>query len=621
MDPSRRCRRRQRRSPLPLALVIVSICSSRSQEGGGLSSPSALKRQSPEPTASIFRGNSTLAANDVSDTRASYDDEQLDVLLDQLQDSMLVDDDVGRSRSRNYYARHTNARRERRRRREQRRQLDDALLTNLTVTSARPIRSWNLLTRTFRRHSSHLLDAALDKFLSAESAGAISSIRTILCNLEEDHGVVDVLSLYSPREVLLSGLALSRLQSAAIVAEERGCVSGTATRKTSGRRIGRLFGFGRDRGRVDSQAGTNSTSPAAIDPDLLEMIAHYAKFAVSAYGWKGRLALSGRLHWGDVRALEARTGIHRSDIIDANWRSRTHRPAYFIVRDKQRKKIILSVRGTWSPRDLLTDLCATVEDYEICKNKGLVSEPSSFLQRRRRRNNGKKRSKGKGASPRAHQGMVESAREIARVTTDTIKNELEWNPDYSLVIGGHSLGGGISAVLGSMWKDTFPGLTVLAYGCPCTGPLDTEPTNNKAIISIVAENDPFSCLSIGHLADVSTAVSRLCDNTDMRDDILRRSRLLTSRMIDSDLRWCHDVLQWLRKECMTSDAKLYPPGRILYMRGSSLFRGNGKGITLEEVSASAFRELVLHARMFDLSRHIATRYESALERVWRQTKE
>ena len=102
-----------------------------------------------------------------------------------------------------------------------------------------------------------------------------------------------------------------------------------------------------------------------IDSELLEIITHHAKFAVSAYGWKGRLALRGRFHRGDVRALEARTGVNRRDIVDANWRGKTHRPAYFIVRDTERKTIVLSVRGTWSPRDLLTDLCAVAQEYEI----------------------------------------------------------------------------------------------------------------------------------------------------------------------------------------------------------------------------------------------------------------
>jgi hypothetical protein len=58
----------------------------------------------------------------------------------------------------------------------------------------------------------------------------------------------------------------------------------------------------------------------------------------------------------------------------------------------------------------------------------------------------------------------------------------------------------------------------------------------------------------------------------------------------------------------------------MLLKGSSLsiLAGNGKGITLSETSAERFRFLKVHARMLDLSRHIPTRYESALEKIWGQ---
>eukprot|EP00957_Ditylum_brightwellii_P011199 848350-Ditylum_brightwellii.AAC.1 len=55
------------------------------------------------------------------------------------------------------------------------------------------------------------------------------------------------------------------------------------------------------------------------------------------------------------------------------------------------------------------------------------------------------------------------------------------------------------------------------------------------------------------------------------------------------------------------------PGRILYM-GGALF-GDSKKVTLKEVSADFFRDLKLHPRMLDLSRHAPIRYESALQKL------
>ena len=371
-------------------------------------------------------------------------------------------------------------------------------------------------------------------------------------------------------------------------------------KKRSLLRLFRIFG------RKEKARHVETTKSHDVEPELLEMIAHYAKFAVSAYGWKGRLALGGRFHRGNVRALEARTGVSRRDIIDANWKGRTHRPAYFIVRDVERKTIVLSVRGTWSPRDVLTDLCAVAQKYEIYQGNVLETKKGSKTKKGGRKQNF------------AHQGMVQSAREIAQMTNATIQAEMAQHSDYRLVIVGHSLGGGIASVLGSMWRETFPNMTVIAYGCPCVGPIGTEPTSNEHIISIVAEGDPFSCLSIGHLADLSTALSRLCDNTPMRDDILKRKGAI-QRMSDDDLKWSTDALDWLKREYMRSD-KLYPPGQIMLLKGSSLsiLAGSGKDITLKQTTAERFRFLKVHARMLDLSRHIPTRYESALEKIWEQ---
>jgi hypothetical protein len=139
------------------------------------------------------------------------------------------------------------------------------------------------------------------KFLSNETAQAIKTIRKILESFPE-YGVVDLLGLYSPKDVILSIISLSRLQRVVEYCHSRDSSRGSAT--------------------------VNSIDDAIpIKRETLNDLAHYAKVAHAAYGWKGLAAFCGRLHFGgDYRALIKRTGIHRRDILMANWHSRTNRP-------------------------------------------------------------------------------------------------------------------------------------------------------------------------------------------------------------------------------------------------------------------------------------------------------
>ena len=143
----------------------------------------------------------------------------------------------------------------------------------------------------------------------------------------------------------------------------------------------------------------------------------------------------------------------------------------------KRKHIVLCIRGTLSVRDLLTDLCCTAEDFLTHDASSNINQ-QSFNEEEGGIDLTKIRSKYKA---RAHQGMLEAARGVSKMTRKIIAAELAANPEYKLVIVGHSLGGGAAAVLGTMWQDTFPGLIVYSYGSPCVGPIDSNPTLNDSI--------------------------------------------------------------------------------------------------------------------------------------------
>ena len=438
-----------------------------------------------------------------------------------------------------------------------------------------------------------------DRLLSKESATAVKTIRKII-NDFPDHGVVDIFSLYSAKELVAAILALSRLQRAAIYATENNILNDDDDEEyiSSIDLLSAALGF-KNNDEINNDE-------EIYEKSLLADLAHYSIYAHCAYGWKFGL-LSGKLHLGDKAMLKKKIGIEKKHILSESWTSKTHLPAYFIVRDENRKKIVLTIRGTLSAKDVLTDLCAIKEEFLTHEEEmqGMLNQTSITSDILRKTFRSKYESS-------AHQGMLQSSRGVAKATRKIIATELSAREDYDLVIVGHSLGGGVAAILGSIWKDTFPGLQVYAFGCPCVGPENAYPYKSDSIISVVGEGDPFSCLSLGHLADASIVLSKLCEDKTLRESILNRTALDLDELEKDDLKWCVQKLAELEKK-MTRE-KFFPPGRVLYMKGNLL--GDVEEVSLTEINqAKMFCMLRIHPRMFDLSLHIPHRYEVLLSRV------
>jgi len=85
------------------------------------------------------------------------------------------------------------------------------------------------------------------------------------------------------------------------------------------------------------------------------------------------------------------------------------------------------------------------------------------------------------------------------------------------------------------------------------------------------------------------------------------------------MEFCVNLLRELRAKIFTSE-KFYPPGRIFFMSGSTF--GDDGEVSLREVIEvdKKFSDLVLDPFMFDLSRHVPNRYESALAKYWGECK-
>ncbi|XP_055335539.1 diacylglycerol lipase-alpha-like [Paramacrobiotus metropolitanus] len=121
---------------------------------------------------------------------------------------------------------------------------------------------------------------------------------------------------------------------------------------------------------------------------------------------------------------------------------------YFLALDHLEKKIVVTIRGTLSMKDIVTDLNA---DAEFIPVDPLQTNPPWL----------------------AHKGMVAAAEYVKKklIQEGKLKQLLllskeRTGSEYDLLLVGHSLGGGTAAILAIMLKPEFPTLKCICFSPP-----------------------------------------------------------------------------------------------------------------------------------------------------------
>ncbi|CAI5942270.1 unnamed protein product [Closterium sp. NIES-64] len=210
--------------------------------------------------------------------------------------------------------------------------------------------------------------------------------------------------------------------------------------------------------------------------DLEEML-HWLRWAMSAYET-------------DAAALATHLRIPQGAIHRHVGTSAVHRPAHFVAVSEERRCVVVGVRGTSHPADVLTDLC---------------SHAAAF------------------ADGHAHAGMLEAAKWVAQSQGQLIAQLLSQNPGYSLVTVGHSLGAGTAALLAMLLRHppSLPALSLSlsphllpapalspfcwAFACPCIVSQDLAETA-FFIRTVVLQDDIVPRMSTAALSDLRTEI-------------------------------------------------------------------------------------------------------------------
>lgn len=290
----------------------------------------------------------------------------------------------------------------------------------------------------------------------------------------------------------------------------------------------------------------------------------------------------------DRAALKACAGISSRDIFYISTKEGVGKAPYFIARDVKKRSVVLSIRGTLSIADCVTDAMYKPTELDInLLGKDIASKKFT------------------GSQLHCHKGIAEVSEFIFndlnrhRILDQVILGEegtaegdsipadvlLECR-GWRLVLTGHSLGGATASIVALFLREKFPTVKVVAI----------EPPGGLLGAELAKETEKF-CTSSIHGLD---AITRLSGPTllKLRSEVINAlvrcklskfqllRKLTTSRtaLVESDVFNDDDTDAALPSEAtslrqsfntfseqqISSDpnmaAPLYPPGELLYLR-------------------------------------------------------
>lgn len=325
---------------------------------------------------------------------------------------------------------------------------------------------------------------------------------------------------------------------------------------------------------------------------ITQNMAKYMRFATASYGQSFMSVLGvgkyyspyggyngGTSPHSEHYAFANHTGLDLNDILlssysDSAIDDKAGIPlVHFVSIDHKAKAVVLTIRGTLGIEDILTDLTCDYEIMEWSNDKW-----------------------------KAHGGMLRCAQILKRRTSrvlSTIRQALEsMGEEYGLVICGHSLGGGVGAILGILLSEirsdgvfvtshkqaqahsfALPAnrrIHCFAYGPPASISEELRVKTRGLITSVIYGLDIVPCLSLGVLRDFqNVALAFKNDQEGIAADIRKRfiaqfaSRHIPLSVHDSDDDYLWELLTKLRG--VMHSEKLVPPGEVYHVSTNTVF--------------------------------------------------
>ncbi|KAF2070341.1 hypothetical protein CYY_008344 [Polysphondylium violaceum] len=328
------------------------------------------------------------------------------------------------------------------------------------------------------------------------------------------------------------------------------------------------------------------------DTEFLKTAQRYMKFANASFGWKyvngylytkkAKGIVQGVVGGDDMnnKCLCEYTGIEKQDIILTKWTSTNFDPGHFLVFDHQNKSVVLSIRGTFNARDVLTDL---------------VAKDTPFYD------------------GHAHTGILKCAQKKFKELMPLILEAIERYPGYGLIVVGHSLGAGVASLFTIISKNRYPEIPVhcYAYAAPCVASSEISLSiEYRSLIDTFVFNDdivPRLCYhSLVHLKQLVCAILGQNDSLpQLTFQIIAAGNSLGEQLtekISSLLKVNREKIKY--EENMITNKSMLPPGRVY-----RIYQPDNINYVMEESNPSFFKEIIISNTL--ISDHMPDKYEKA----------
>ena len=201
----------------------------------------------------------------------------------------------------------------------------------------------------------------------------------------------------------------------------------------------------------------------------------------------------------NTAAMQAMLGLQNEDILMFDNRNHIEEVPFFLVADKKTDSLVVSIRGTLSLADMLTDLRGEPEFMKEVFSEMNLADLNPIWK--------------------GHKGMCKAAAYVyARLHEDPedpslLEHALQQTNYKQIVVTGHSLGAGTAAILTFLLRAKYPDLRVVCYAySPPGGLLDKEASkeSEKFCMSVVIGDDVIPRTSLHNIAALSQSIKRVC---------------------------------------------------------------------------------------------------------------